>query len=199
MKLLFIDTETSGLNPKTNGLLQISAVLQIDGEVVDRFSSYVKPFPKDYIDEKALATNKITREQIETFPEPQKVYVDFISFLGKYASRDAYEDKYYMVGYNVWFDYDMLREWFHKAGDTKYFGYWFQYPPIDVMQLALLDLGESVRSKMAKFKLEAVADMYGLEFKREDLHGADVDCELTKQLFNIIYPKYYEKIATPTH
>jgi len=85
IKLCFIDVETTGVNHLQNGIIQIAGeivfleglVAGTDGkhnlDVIDSFNYKIKPFARDVIDEKALEVNKTTRDEINSYPEPQKV------------------------------------------------------------------------------------------------------------------------------
>jgi DNA polymerase III epsilon subunit-like protein len=85
------------------------------------------------------------------------------------------------VGYNARFDADFIRSFFEKCGD-QYFGSWFWFPPIDVMNLALIKLMDK-RATMPNFKLATVANVLGLEPEGR-LHEAHADIRLTQQIFN---------------
>lgn len=37
MKLLYIDTETTGVDPMQNGIVQISGCIEVDGELKEEF------------------------------------------------------------------------------------------------------------------------------------------------------------------
>ena len=62
-KLIFIDVETTGVNPDCNGLTQISGCVQVDDEVAESFDYFVRPFPQDVIENSALEVTGIDRRQ----------------------------------------------------------------------------------------------------------------------------------------
>ena len=62
-KLIFIDVETTGVNPDCNGLTQISGCVQVDDDVAESFDYFVRPFPQDVIESSALEVTGIDRRQ----------------------------------------------------------------------------------------------------------------------------------------
>ncbi len=61
-KIVFIDTETTGLKGMENGVHQISGIIDINGKIVDKFNFKVAPFEEDFITGNALKTSHVTRE-----------------------------------------------------------------------------------------------------------------------------------------
>ena len=55
MKIAYIDVETTGLDPKVNGIYQIGGIIEIDGEAVNEFGILMQPHEDDEVDPKALA------------------------------------------------------------------------------------------------------------------------------------------------
>ena len=181
IKLCFIDIETTGTDPKKNGLVQLAGIIVIDGVEVDTFDFRLAPFEADIIEDGALSVNGIKREDLAGFSPPREVYREFCDLLGQHVDKFNKLDKSFFVGYNARFDADFIRAWFEKCGDV-YFGSWFWFPPIDVMNLALVSLMDK-RATMPNFKLATVAKDLGLE-PEGALHDALTDIRLTQQLFN---------------
>ena len=179
-KIVYIDTETTGVDPKSNGIIQLAGAVEINGKIKDRFDFKVKPFPQDKIVDKALEVNGITRDELKTFESPSTVHRKFTSLLYKHVSKFDKYDKLQFVGYNSIFDGNFVREFFYKNGD-KFYGSLFFNPTICVMeQWALLLRNE--RHKLVNFKLGTV---YEYVFKKEakDLHDAMNDIEYTRELY----------------
>ena len=61
-RLVAVDLETTGLNPKTERILEIGAVLVENGEVKDRFSALIDP--KRQISQRIVELTGITDEKI---------------------------------------------------------------------------------------------------------------------------------------
>ena len=46
-KILWLDVETTGLDPNRNGLIQLAILMDIDGELVDKIQINIQPFDDD--------------------------------------------------------------------------------------------------------------------------------------------------------
>lgn len=181
MKLFYIDVETTGLNPDKNGIIQIGGIIEIDGKEKEHINFSICPFPNDIIDEKALEVNRMTKDEILAFPPPSKTYHDLTRLILKYISKYDRTDKFHFIGYNSRFDDDFLRSWFKKCGDV-YYGSYFYFPSIDVMNMAAIKFMET-REVFANFKLMTVAKAAGIEIDNNKAHDAMYDIEITKKLF----------------
>lgn len=180
IKKFFCDVETSGLDPDQNGILEIGGIIEV-GKTIEELNYFVKPFPKDHISQAALTANKLKMEDVEKFPEPQKVYQDLTNRLSTYVDKYDREDKFFFIGYNAPYDYQFIRSFFEKCKD-RYFGSLFFFPPIDVMQLAVVYL-KSSRHQMPDFKLATVLAECGIEVDLKKAHGALYDIQKTGELF----------------
>jgi len=183
MKLFFIDVETTGTDPSKNGLIQLSGIIEIDGEVKEEIDFKLKPFETDVILDSALDINNISRDEIAEYPEPRTIYRNFIACMIKYIDKFDRSDKFHFVGFNSRFDDDFMRVWFKKCGNN-YYGSFFFWPPIDVANIAALKLMPE-RSEMDNFKLATVAKYAGIEVDESKLHDSMYDIRLTRELFNI--------------
>ena len=186
MKMLFADLETTGLDPKKNGIVQLAGIFCDYDEnkgfvgVQEEFNFLIRPFDSDEISEDALKIQGRTQEQIKTYASPTETYLAIKSMLGKRVDKYNKKDKMFFCGYNAKFDMDFLREFFAKNKDV-YFGSWFFFPPIDVMLMAAVGRMYN-RTELPDFKLGTVAQSYGIKIDGE-LHDALVDIKLTMQLF----------------
>lgn len=184
-KTIYIDLETTGVDPAKNGVIQIAGIIS-SGLPADNgveFNFPVRPFATDAIEEEALSTNRKTREEINLYPEANQVYKLFCDMLGRYCDKYNKMDKFLFIGYNSKFDADFLRSWFGKNND-KFFGSWFWNPPIDIMNLAMYVL-KNERQNLPNFKLGTVASYLGIDIK-EELHDALADIKITAEIESIL-------------
>ena len=193
IKTVFLDTETTGLDPKRHGIIQIAAIMDIDGVAVDRINLDIRPASCCACDPAALEVSGKTLEEIKAFPHEADQYRAFCEWLGKHVSKFDRNDKAFFSGYNSPFDAEFMRAFFDRNGD-KYFGSWFWSGTIDVMGLALLKLrGE--RHAMQNFKLGTVAeavlggDVVAEMTSKIGLHNAMTDIELTREIFRKVTPE----------
>ena len=183
MKKIFLDTETTGLNPKKNGLLEIGGIIETSN-ATEEFVIECSPFKNDVIDKKALAVNHISKDDLFKRTPPREAYHNFVSILSKHVDRYDKRDKFFFLAYNAPFDYGFLREFFLK-NDDHYFGSWFFWPAIDVAVLAALHLRDE-RSRMFNFKQTTVAPVLGIDIDESKAHGALYDTQILKAIFDKI-------------
>lgn len=188
MKLLFIDLETSGLNPKKHGVIQIAGIVEIDGEEKERFDLKCSLFSGQFMDSHALAVNGITEHTIRAYPEPSEAYEKLIAIFDKYVDRYNKADKFYMVGQNPSFDYAFLEEWFNKNGNGFLYAY-INYAKIDLIGLtAAFTVGGIIRPE--NMKLATIAKLFDVPLVA---HDAMSDIEATRAIFH----KYIQEIKNP--
>ena len=194
-KLIFIDVETTGVNPDCNGVTQISGCVQIDDDVVESFDYFVRPFPQDVIESTALEVTGIDRRQFlppehpdhlavpgQLFEDPKEIYVRLHTMFKKYVGQYDKSDKFQFVGYNAHsFDMPFMRRFWEKNND-RFFGSWFWYPCLDVM-LLWAQILQPVRHELPNFKLATVAKHSGIEVDENRLHDSQYDIELTRELW----------------
>lgn len=185
IKKLFFDLETTGVVPKDNAIIQIAALLEIDGDIIDEFHARLSPHEDAVIDPGALRVTGHTEEEIQAYPAPGQAYKGLIAFLGAYIDRYDKTDKAWLVGYNSrGFDDPFLRHFFEHNGDT-FFGSWFWSDTLDVLVLASEYL-ISRRQFMPSFKLQRVASELGIHVDETQLHDAFYDVMLTRQIYCVV-------------
>jgi DNA polymerase-3 subunit epsilon len=194
-KLIFIDVETTGVNPDCNGLTQISGCVQVDNEVAESFDYFVRPFPQDIIESSALEVTGIDRRQFlppehpdhlavpgQLFEDPKEIYVRMHKMFKNYVDQYDKSDKFQFVGYNAHsFDMPFMRKFWEKNGD-RFFGSWFWYPCLDVM-LVWAQILQPVRAELPNFKLATVAKHAGIDVDDSRLHDSQYDIQLTRELW----------------
>ena len=178
MKLLYLDCETTGIDPFKNGLIQVAGLLEIDGEVKEEFNFKCRPFPGKLISEDALKANGVTLEELKVLPDPKEVYQKLLAIFDKYVDRYAKEDKFYQVGQNTKFDYDFLSQWFKDNGN-KYFYAYVRYHLIDLIQATAL-FHVAGKMNLVNMKLETVAQFFRIDFKA---HDALEDIKTARKIF----------------
>ncbi len=92
-----VDIETNGNSPIKNQIIEIGAVKIKNGEIIDRFESYIYA---DFIPPAITKLTNITAEDLKDAPSLKKVLQDFKLFLG-----DAV-----FVAHNVRFDYKFISD-----------------------------------------------------------------------------------------
>lgn len=118
-----LDTETTGLSPEWDEIIEVGAIRYYKGEEVDRFQSLIQPIMSsegEYVSPFITELTGITNEMLSGAPRSSEVMPVFADFLG----TDP------VVGYNVAFDINFLYDAFDRINRI------FSNDYIDVMRLA---------------------------------------------------------------
>lgn len=92
-----IDVETTGLNPKTEKIIEVGAVRVRNGKIVDRYESLINPGRR--LEEKIVELTGITDEMVKAAPMAEEVMPQLLSFMG--------ED--ILLGHSLNFDYSFIK------------------------------------------------------------------------------------------
>lgn len=180
-KALYIDVETSGLHHKYNDILQIACMVEINGEIVEEYSTNVKPFSFENINDQALKVTGITRKDIDGYPEPSIVYHQLLDLFSKYINKFDKTDKFTPIAYNGHFDCDFLCSFF-KKNDDKYYGSWINWKLVD--PLALLYMMDYKRLiALPNYKLATACQHFGIPIRA---HDALEDIRATRTLWKML-------------
>lgn len=157
------DLETTGLNNnpamgKMDKIIELGAVKIIDGEIKEKFSTFVAC--KERLSGEIVNLTGIHDEDLVGAPEVEQVMADFYKFA----------DGAILVGHNVTFDYRFV----HYYGEQN--GYMFDHKQYDTLHLAQ----QVLRGMLANYKLNTVADYYGFTFNH---HRAFDDACVTAKVF----------------
>ena len=153
-----LDLETTGLNPKTDRILEIGAAKIVDGEVTDTYSVFVNGGKK--IPEFVVNLTGITDEMAAGGLPTREAMEGFLDFCG-----DAV-----ILGHNILFDYSFLKR------NAVNLGYTFEKEGIDTLQIARKFLGE-----LPSRSLGALCEHY--EILQEKQHRAYEDAISAYRLY----------------
>jgi len=193
MNLLFLDTETTGLDPITNDVIEIGFILECDGEIKKQASFKVQPHSYENISEEAMKVNNIVIDELKKAPKPEVGLKLFVKLLKKYLPENPRNDeKLIMVAHNAKFDYGMMKHWFLKGGMTeKDFDSLISYHCIDTVAIAALFSGWGpLKGKVKSFSLGALTKFFNIEFDGAQ-HTAGADIKATYELFHV-FTDYFQ-------
>lgn len=162
MKLVFVDIETTHLNPALGEIIEISMIRCQDGQEL-RYTTKIKPERIHHADPGALKINGYNPEEWEDAPEARYVAQKISSFMMNAIP----------VGHNVSFDVEYLREFCHQQGVP----YLASRKKIDTVSLAMEHLpflpSHSLRYLRAFFGMSLIGS-----------HRAEKDCEDMRWIYD---------------
>jgi len=157
---IVLDTETSGLNPKADKIIEVGILKIVDGKIVDRIDQLINPGVP--IPREVQFVTGIKDEMVSCAPKLLDLAEQIKKFIGDLP----------ICGHNVAFDLDFLRYGGVLLGNQS-------FDTLDLAQLALL--------KEPSYSLETLTQRLGIPHLNS--HRAIGDCEVTLQLFNKLYEK----------
>ena len=92
-----LDLETTGLNPKTDKIIEIGAVKVRNGIIIDSFETFVAPERK--LEQRITELTGITDKMLENAPSKEEIISKFLEF----AEEDV------LLGHSVLFDYSFIK------------------------------------------------------------------------------------------
>jgi len=180
--ILWLDLETTGLDKKIHAIIQISCLVEMDGQLIDEFNLFIRPFSGASVSRDALKKNNISIETLKTdkkYVSYNEAFKTFIEFMEKYVNRYKPIEKFVLAGKNVKFDIEFLREFFKRNNDD-YYGSWFFYPCIEVESYT----AEAIAFENAilnNYKLETLCESMNIELK--NAHDSLLDIKATRELY----------------
>ena len=156
--LVIFDLETTGLSNATCEIIEFGAVKVKNGEIVDRFSSFVKP--DSLISEEITNLTSITNDDVKNARKINEVLPEFLAF-----SEGAL-----LIAHNADFDVGFVRAAANKLGIK------FDSPYLDTVGLSRF-----LNSDLKSHKLDVLAKYYDLGHFNH--HRAVDDAEMLTMIY----------------
>lgn len=150
-----VDTETTGLDPQKDRIIEIAAIRVRAGKEVARFETLVKPGRK--LSKKIVELTGITDADLKDAPKQQEALQKFQEFL-----RDDI-----IVAHNAHFDVNFLYDSFQRC----------ELAPLKNNFVDTLRLAKCIRPDLDNYKLSTLAEDY--KIPQPTAHRALADCETT--------------------
>jgi DNA polymerase-3 subunit epsilon len=165
MRQIVLDTETTGLNPRTGDrILEVGCVEIINRKLTGRhFHRYINPERES--DEAALAVHGLTTEFLRDKPKFHEIAEELREFV-----RDAE-----IIIHNAPFDLGFLNHEFQRLG----------LPPFVDHCSGVIDTLVNAKELHPgkRNSLDALCDRYGVSNAHRKLHGALLDSELLADVY----------------
>ena len=166
MRQVFLDTETTGINPKEgHKIIEIGCVELINRRLTKK-SFHVYLNPEREIDAEAIEVHGITNQFLRDKPKFAEIVTDFLNF-----TRDAE-----LIIHNAPFDVGFIN---HELSLLP-----GQNPNIDGICRIFDTLAYARRLHPgARNSLDALCKRYGVDNSKRDLHGALLDAEILADVY----------------
>ncbi len=159
------DIETTGLSVQNCKITEIGAVKIKNGEILDRFNTFVDP--EVPIPEDIVRLTGITDEMVAGAPKYDAALRDFFAFIGNDPARDTQP---LLIAHNANFDIGFIRHFAALSGLP------FENPYLDTVALS-----RYINPELKKHTLDAIADAYELgDFNH---HRACDDAEMLAMIY----------------
>lgn len=155
---IVFDLETTGFSSIKDKIIEIGAVKVVNGEVIDRFSTFVNP--KRPIPFEITQLTGITDEMVIESPDIETILPQFLEFAGDGV----------LVAHNAGFDVGFIEQNCRYLEITPHFVY------VDTVALARVLL-----PTLSRYKLNVVAKALGIPL--ENHHRAVDDAKATAEIF----------------
>ena len=175
MNLIFLDTETGGLNPFRHSLLQVGMVAYVDGQIKGFVELEVSELNYNTTDE-ALKVNKLDINDLRKNGVKKELILErIIEFKNKYFGEI---EKPVLAGHNISFDRCFIWKLFDDC-DLDILNH-FSHRSLDTMSIlwALYDIG-----KIPKEACSSEGAFKFFDIKVEKRHTALADAVATVQLY----------------
>ena len=173
LNTVFVDCETTGLDPESCAIIQLAAIRK-DGTT---FVKNLQPHPGAVIVDKALQVNGMTREQLLIFPTSDIVAKEFLEFLRPQAP------KIILAGHNVIaFDVPFLKALYRRLNLLSEFEslIHFEYFASLALAMALNEAG-IMQTQRGWLRLSDLTQALGVT--NEKSHDAMGDIRATKHCY----------------
>ena len=164
-KYVVVDIETTGLDPQSNEIIEISALKYEQNVLIDSYHTLVHP--NESISAFITGLTGITNEMVKNAPDISECIHDFYSFVKNEV----------IVGYNINFDlnflYDNLKVCTNEILSNNY---------LDVLLLI-----RRVYPSLSSHRQTAVAEYLGINI--QGAHRAEKDCMICQAILEDIQKK----------
>jgi len=174
-RLLFIDTETGGLDPDKHSLLSLAMVVWEDRQIIDSHELLINDGVLS-VTREALSVNRIDMEKHKQSAIPSSQAIgEILLFTGKHFPQ---QEKITLAGHNVHFDIGFLRTFF--SSNDRDFSKYFSHRIIDTSSI-LHYLYLAGKIKQRAISSDEAFNLFGIEV--DGRHTAIGDATATAMLF----------------
>ena len=179
MRIVFVDTETSGLDPINSGPHEIAILIYDGANLIADTVFYLNPLDDEVlIHPGALEVSGVTEEQVRSYPLASLVVPQIAAFLSGFCPPE----KFVFAAYNAPFDFGHIKSIFSRHGVDIYD--YFSWQMIDILQLVKNAKYSGQLKIEGDNKLGTITK--ALDIPHENQHSALGDIVATRKVFEII-------------
>jgi DNA polymerase III epsilon subunit-like protein len=182
----WIDTETTGIDPRDSGAFEIALLVYKGPKRIFEKLYRLNPLSEEIRwSEEAFAVNGISEEEIRSYPPLESVVPEFVEDIKKHLPPE----KYVFAGYKCDFDFGHIGALLYRGGFqiTDF----FNKRMIDVLELVKKAGAMGVLPETRDRKLGTMAKALGIA--HEAAHTAMDDINVTRRIYEAVY--YWSKGA----
>lgn len=185
-----IDVETGGVNPRTDALLEIAAVvIDMNDEgrltMAESVSAHIEPEKGLLLNPESMKINGIKIDNPFRFAISEKEALKKVFAVVRAALKEKGCTRAILVGHNAHFDLAFLNAAIERTGIKN--SPFHPFSVIDTVSLAGLAYGQTV--------LARAIQAAGIEWDHSQAHSALYDTEKTAELFCNIVNIWQEKVG----
>ncbi|GGZ75120.1 ribonuclease T [Ignatzschineria indica] len=185
-----IDVETGGVNPRTDALLEIAAVvidMNDEGKLTmaESVSAHIEPEKGLLLNPESMKINGIKIDNPFRFAISEKEALKKVFAVVRAALKEKGCTRAILVGHNAHFDLAFLNAAIERTGIKN--SPFHPFSVIDTVSLAGLAYGQTV--------LARAIQAAGIEWDHSQAHSALYDTEKTAELFCNIVNIWQEKVG----
>ena len=185
MTTVWVDTETTGLDPVDSAPFEIALLVYQGAILMAEQVFHLNPLDDEVvIHQSALDVNGATEEQIRSFSPAAEVIPQIVEFLKPHCPPE----KFVFGGYNAPFDYGHVGGIFFRHG-VLISGY-FNGQLIDVLELVKKAKSMGLIKATTDNKLTTITE--ALSIPHDNAHSAMADIRATRRLYEYIYQLWRE-------
>ena len=155
---VIFDLETTGLNREHNKIIEIGAVKVKNGQIIDRFSTFINPHEK--LTKEISELTNITNDMLIDAPEESEMLPKFFDFFGNSV----------LVAHNAKFDIGFIKKWSERNNRV-----------IENTIVDTVGVSRTIFPDMTKHSLSVLTKK--LDISLENHHRAVDDAEATAHIF----------------
>jgi DNA polymerase-3 subunit epsilon len=181
MTVCWVDTETTGIDPRYSGAFEIALLIYKGSECVHEKLYRLNPLSEEVKwSEDAYKVNGVSKETILSYPPIETVVPELVADLKNHLPPE----KYVFAGYCSDFDFGHIGALLYRGGDFQIKDL-FNKRLIDVFELVKKAAGMGLLPKTENQKLETLAK--ALNIAHGVAHTAMDDIKATRRIYEAIY------------